>query len=95
MSQRDRQSGAPRSPHGRVLADAWRSRRDPSHHQLARQIKADDPDRRQIVELFEVWHAHHAERPIKAADLAGPVRALIEPQGRGRQHIETRLTHTS
>jgi hypothetical protein len=57
------------------------------------RIKADDPDRRQIVELFEVWHAHHGERPIKAADLAAPVRALIEPQGRGRHHIETRLTH--
>jgi len=30
VSQRDGQSGAARSPHRRVLADAWRARRDPA-----------------------------------------------------------------
>ena len=34
----------------------------------------------------ETWNAHHDELPIKAADLALPVRALIDPQGRGRQY---------
>jgi hypothetical protein len=56
------------------------------------RVKADDPHRRWVVELFETWDAHHGERPIKAADLAVPVRALVDPQGRGRQHIAARLT---
>jgi hypothetical protein len=55
------------------------------------RLKADDPRRRQIVELYEAWNAHHGELPIKAADLAAPVRALIDPQGRNRHHLETRL----
>ena len=55
------------------------------------EIKSDDPHRRQIVELFEAWDAHHGQRPVKAAALAEPVRALLDPQGRGRQHIAARL----
>jgi putative DNA primase/helicase len=56
------------------------------------RIKADDPQRRQIIELFETWHAHHGEKPTKAANLAEPVRALIDPQGRSRQFVAARLT---
>jgi hypothetical protein len=56
------------------------------------RVKADDPHRRQIVELFGAWDAHHSERPVKAADLAEPVRALVDPHGRGRQHVAARLT---
>jgi hypothetical protein len=56
------------------------------------RIKADDPHRREIVELFETWHAHHGEKATTAANLAKPVRALIDPHGRGRQHIAARLT---
>jgi hypothetical protein len=55
------------------------------------RVKADDPDRRQIVELFEAWSADHGELPMKAADLAVPVRALVDPRRRGRHHIEVRL----
>jgi hypothetical protein len=55
------------------------------------EIKSDDPHRRQIVELFEVWDAHCGQRPVKAAALAEPVRALLDPQGRGRHHIAARL----
>jgi hypothetical protein len=55
------------------------------------EIKSDDPHRRQIVELFDAWAMHHGERPIKAAALAESVRALVDPQGRGRQHITARL----
>jgi hypothetical protein len=54
-------------------------------------VKADDPHRRQIVGLFEAWYQHHGERPIKAVDVAEPVRALIDPQGRGRQHIAAQM----
>jgi putative DNA primase/helicase len=55
-------------------------------------VKSDDPHRRQIVGLFEAWHRDHGERPIKAADLAEPVRTLVDPRGRGRQFIATRLS---
>jgi hypothetical protein len=44
------------------------------------------------VELFETWHAHHGEKATTATDLAEPVRALIDPHGRGRQQIAARLT---
>jgi hypothetical protein len=56
------------------------------------RVKADDPHRRQTVELFETWDAHHGERPITAADLAEPVRALVDPQRRSRQHLAACLT---
>lgn len=55
------------------------------------KIKSDDPHRRQIAELFEAWNAHHGQRLVKAAALAEPVRALLDPQGRGRQHVAARL----
>ena len=54
-------------------------------------IKADDPQRREIVELFETWHAHHRDRPVKAKVIAEPVRALLDPQRRGRQFMTARL----
>jgi hypothetical protein len=54
-------------------------------------VKSDDPHRRQIVELFDAWHVHHGERPVKASALPEPVRILVDPQGRGRQHIAARL----
>ena len=54
-------------------------------------MKSDDPHRRQIVELFEAWNLHHGQRPVKAAALAEPVRALLDPHGRGRQHIAARI----
>ena len=50
-------------------------------------IKASDPDRRKIVELFDTWLAHHGEGPVAAADLAEPVRKIIDPQGHGRQFV--------
>jgi putative DNA primase/helicase len=55
------------------------------------EIKADDPQRREIVELFETWHAHHRDQPVKAKVIAEPVRALLDPQRRGRQFMTARL----
>jgi hypothetical protein len=54
-------------------------------------IKADDPQRRRIVELFAKWDTFHGEMPIKTADLAQNVRAVIDPQGRSRQFVATYL----
>jgi hypothetical protein len=55
------------------------------------EIKSDDPHRRQIVELFETWHAHYGDEPVKAKVIAEPVRALLDPQHRGRQFMAARL----
>jgi hypothetical protein len=55
------------------------------------QIKSDDPHRRQIVEIFQTSYARHRDKPIKANALSEPVRLLLDPQGRGRQHIAARL----
>jgi hypothetical protein len=55
------------------------------------EIKSDDPHRRRIVELFETWYAYHGDKPIKANAIAEPVRALLDPQGRGRQFVAARL----
>jgi hypothetical protein len=52
-------------------------------------VKSDDPHRRQIVQLFQTWHAHHADRPTTAADLTQPARDLIDPQGDDLLHLLT------
>jgi hypothetical protein len=56
-----------------------------------RTAKANDPRRRRTAELFATWWEHHNKQPVTAAELAEPVRALIDPQGRGRQFVTSRL----
>ncbi|HEY8872199.1 MAG TPA: hypothetical protein VIM52_04145, partial [Stellaceae bacterium] len=55
------------------------------------RVKAQDPQRQQVAELFQAWDEHHGAAPIKAADLAYPVQRIIDPQDRGRQYIAARL----
>jgi hypothetical protein len=52
-----------------------------------REIKARDPQRQKVAELYELWWGHHGDAPTKASDLAEEVRIAIDPQGRGRQFI--------
>jgi hypothetical protein len=59
------------------------------------RIKADDPLRREIVDLFETWHAHHGEKPTTAANLVESVRALIDPHGRSRHFVAARVAQLS
>jgi hypothetical protein len=54
-------------------------------------VKAQDPYRQHIGELFRTWYQHHGETPVKAADLADPVLQLLNPQARPRQYVATRL----
>jgi hypothetical protein len=53
------------------------------------EIKANDPRRQRIGELFRAWREHHGGAPIKVNDLAEPVKAIADPQGRGRQYLAT------
>jgi hypothetical protein len=54
-------------------------------------LKAHDPYRQNIAELFKTWSKHHRDEPIKASELAEPIRRLIDPLGRGRQFVMTTL----
>jgi hypothetical protein len=54
-------------------------------------IKADDPHRRAVIEAFGAWWEAHRDQPVKATDLAEPVREALDPQGRGRQYLARRL----
>jgi hypothetical protein len=57
-----------------------------------RAAKANDPSRRRTAQLFATWWHHHGNEPVTVAELAEPARALIDPQGRGRQFVASRLT---
>jgi hypothetical protein len=43
------------------------------------QIKADDPRRKAIMEVFETWWLHHEGQPVKANDLHADVKQLLDP----------------
>ena len=55
-------------------------------------LKANDPRRQRIAELFRTWWEHHGATPVKANELADPVKAIADPQGRGRQYLATFLS---
>ena len=56
-----------------------------------RQAKQADPKRRHLAELFGVWQAQHGHAPMKVAELAQEVLAVLDPQTRGRQYCAQRL----
>jgi hypothetical protein len=58
-------------------------------------LKATDPRRQSLAELYEVWWDNHGDNPVKAADLADRVRNLIDPQCRGRQYVVTYVAQLS
>jgi putative DNA primase/helicase len=64
----------------------------PDPVELIERTKADDPDRRYVGEIFETWRAQHGSRPMKIVELANPVRAIIDPRGRGPHSIAARLS---
>jgi hypothetical protein len=54
-------------------------------------LKAHDPYRQKIAELFKAWWKEHEDRPTRASELAEPIRHLIDPMNRGRQFVATAL----
>jgi hypothetical protein len=54
-------------------------------------LKSKDLRRQQIAELFTAWWTYHQSRPIAASDLDLHIKAIIDPQGRGRQYIAAAL----
>jgi hypothetical protein len=49
-------------------------------------LKSKDPQRQRIGEFFTTWWTHHGSAPIAANDLDHRVKAIIDPQMRGRQY---------
>lgn len=56
-----------------------------------RNAKAKDPQRQAAAALFDAWWRRHGKTPTTAFDLHPEVRALIDPQERGRNYIAARL----
>jgi hypothetical protein len=54
-------------------------------------IKANDPFRQRAAEILETWHRHHGSKPVPVAELAEEVRAVVDPQDRGRQFIQSEI----
>lgn len=55
-------------------------------------FKTKDPRRQRIADLFHTWWEQHGATPVKVNQLAEPVKAIADPQGRGRQYLATFLS---
>lgn len=53
--------------------------------------KANDPRRQNIVEIFDAWWAAHENNPVKVSDLSPEVKAIVDPQNRGRQNLVSKI----
>jgi hypothetical protein len=52
-------------------------------------LKANDPRRQRIGELFRTWWEHHGVEVVKVNDLAEAVKRIANPHDRGRQYLAT------
>ena len=52
-----------------------------------KEIKTKDPARQKVAELFELWWEHHKDAPTRVNDFHEDVKAVLDPQGRGRQFL--------
>ena len=56
-----------------------------------RELKAEDPMRRMLAEVFTEWNKAHQDRPLQVARLSPHITRLIDPQDRGRQFVASFL----
>jgi hypothetical protein len=54
-------------------------------------VKANDPRRQQIAEFFQNWWDCHRDKPVKISELADSVVKVLDPQGRGRQFLASKI----
>jgi hypothetical protein len=55
------------------------------------EAKKHDSRRQFIVELFAKWWDKHQDSPMAVNDLDEEIKNLVDPQGRGRQYLATRI----
>jgi hypothetical protein len=55
------------------------------------EAKARDTRRQAVADMFAAWAHYHGESPVAAARLNDDVRAIADPQGRGRQFLSSYL----
>jgi hypothetical protein len=56
-----------------------------------KEMKERDPERQEVADLYALWWSKHSHLPVAAANLDPEVRNLINPQGRARQFVASRL----
>ena len=55
------------------------------------EAKARDGRRQEIGDLFTLWWEKHGDRPVAVSQFDPVVKALADPQDRGRQYLSARL----
>ena len=55
------------------------------------EAKARDTRRQAVADLFNAWWEHHHDMPVPASRLHDDVKAIADPQGRGRQFLSAHL----
>ena len=88
-------------PHGKPLGsfETWTEWcRDPLLALGARDpveriavMKANDPARQDVTQLYRVWWEHHLNTPVTVNQLAEPVKKIADPHIRGRQFLARRI----
>lgn len=63
--------------------------RDPV--QRIEAVKARDPHRQRVADLFVAWWEYHEDRSVRVSDLAEAVTRIVDPQGRGRQYLAAKI----
>jgi hypothetical protein len=54
-------------------------------------VKANDPRRQEVSQIFTSWNDRHGQAPVAAADLCEEVRQMLDPHNKGRQTVAYRL----
>jgi hypothetical protein len=55
------------------------------------EAKERDARRQAVADLFAIWWERHREQPVAVRVLHEDVRQAVDPQGRGRQYVASRL----
>ncbi|MEQ9335159.1 hypothetical protein [Thalassobaculum sp.] len=55
------------------------------------EAKERDGQRQVIAEFFSAWWDSYGDRPVPARDLGDELTRIVDPQGRGRQYVSSRL----
>jgi hypothetical protein len=55
------------------------------------EAKERDERRQAVADLFALWWERHGDKPIAVRDLDESVEQALDPQGRGRQFVASKV----